>query len=67
MRIMPTPPAFFTARLLSVRALMPRSQATILPATFAGSRAGWMPGVAGSTSLKHSRRWSVDAGEPDVG
>ena len=34
MRIMPTPPPFLTARPLSVRALVPRSQATILPAIF---------------------------------
>src|SRR5262249_45799487 len=38
MRIMPTPPACLTARPLSVRPLTPRSQATILPATLAGSR-----------------------------
>ncbi len=37
---MPTPPAFFTARLLSTRALLPRSQSTILPATLAGSSCG---------------------------
>src|SRR5512135_3404020 len=55
MRIMPTPPPFFTARLLSVRAFVPRSQATIFPAILAGSSAGWMPGVDGSASLKHNR------------
>src|SRR5262245_42276376 len=37
---MPTPPASFTARLLSTRALLPRSQSTILPVTFAGSSTG---------------------------
>ena len=31
------PPAMATARLLSTRALIPRSQTTIRPATFAGS------------------------------
>ncbi len=36
-RIMPTPPAFFTCRLLSTRAFPPRSQTTILPVAFAGS------------------------------
>jgi hypothetical protein len=34
---MPAPPACFTARLLLTRALVPRSQTTILPATLAGS------------------------------
>src|SRR6201991_4064743 len=37
---MPTPPAFFTARLLSTRLLLPRTQSTILPATLAGSSCG---------------------------
>jgi hypothetical protein len=54
-RIIPTPPALRTARLLSTRALLPRSHATILPATLAGSSAGCTPGVAGSASLKHNR------------
>src|SRR4051794_20954853 len=36
-RIMPTPPASWTARLLLVRPVTPRSQTTILPATLAGS------------------------------
>ena len=36
-RIMPTPPACWTALLLSTRALVPRLQTTILPATLAGS------------------------------
>src|SRR3972149_4624677 len=36
-RTMPTPPATRTARLLSTRALVPRLQSTILPATAAGS------------------------------
>src|ERR1700682_1527471 len=39
-RIMPTPPALRTATLLSTRAFPPRSHATILPATLAGSNAG---------------------------
>ena len=44
-RIMPTPPASLTARLLSTRALTPRSHSTILPVTLAGS----------SVPMKHSR------------
>src|ERR1043166_7188290 len=36
----PTPPASCTARLLLTRAFTPRSQTTILPATFAGSSTG---------------------------
>ena len=39
-RTMPTPPASWTARLLFTRAVTPRSQTTILPATLAGSRTG---------------------------
>ena len=35
--IIPRPPFWDTSRLLSIRALTPRSQNTILPATFAGS------------------------------
>src|SRR5262249_57638593 len=51
---MPTPPASLTARLLSTRSLVPRSQTTILPATAAGSRKP--SGCAGSHSReKHSR------------
>src|SRR5262249_3885108 len=42
-RIIPTPPALRTARLLLTRALTPRSQSTILPFTFAGSSAGAPP------------------------
>ena len=51
-RIMPTPPARFTSALLAVRSTTPRSQTTIFPATFAGSRvfgpqrAGAVGGVA---------------------
>src|SRR5262245_25972916 len=37
---MPTPPASRTAWLLETRPLVPRSQTTILPATFAGSSTG---------------------------
>ncbi|CAA7401240.1 unnamed protein product [Spirodela intermedia] len=37
-RIMPAPPASFTALPFSTRALEPRSQRTIFPATFSGSR-----------------------------
>src|SRR5215208_194508 len=37
-RIIPTPPASWTARLLLTRPVTPRSQRTILPATFVGSR-----------------------------
>src|SRR5438045_230833 len=40
---MPMPPASRTARLLSTRAFVPRSQTTIFWATFAGSRAGVPP------------------------
>src|SRR5688500_7881782 len=36
---MPIPPALWTSWLFSTRALTPRSQTTILPATLAGSRA----------------------------
>ena len=36
-RIIPTPPAALTAADLSVRAMTPRSQTTILPVTLAGS------------------------------
>ena len=36
-RIIPTPPASCTARLLLTRAVTPRSHKTIFPATFAGS------------------------------
>src|SRR5581483_1794558 len=49
---MPTPPACWTARLLLTRALVPRSQTTIFPATFAGSSTACPPL---STSAKHSR------------
>src|SRR3954462_14261748 len=34
---MPTPPARLTSKLLSMRALTPRSHTTILPTAFAGS------------------------------
>src|SRR3982750_2898500 len=44
---MPTPPAFFTARLLAVRSFTPRRHSTILPVTLAGS----------SVSTKHSSTW----------
>jgi hypothetical protein len=44
-RIIPTPPASLTARLLSVLPFVPRSQITILPATFAGSRTAVPPFV----------------------
>uniref|UniRef100_A0A0A9G8X3 Uncharacterized protein n=2 Tax=Arundo donax TaxID=35708 RepID=A0A0A9G8X3_ARUDO len=36
-RIMPAPPACFTAAPFATRALLPRSQSTILPATLSGS------------------------------
>ena len=42
-RIMPTPPASCTARLLFTRAVTPRSQTTILPATLAGSSTATPP------------------------
>src|SRR5262249_45062892 len=45
-RIIPTPPASLTARLLSTRALVPRSHTTIFPPTNAGSSAGVPPLVA---------------------
>src|SRR4051794_449341 len=53
-RIMPIPPACCTARLLFTRALVPRSQTTIFPATLAGSSTATPGWAALSTAAKQS-------------
>src|SRR4051794_30296002 len=58
--IIPTPPASCTARLLFTRALVPRSQTTILPATLAGSRTA-VPAL--STAAKQRRTAVASAPE----
>src|SRR5262245_52192474 len=50
-RIIPTPPASRTAKLLAMIGLMPRSHTTILPVTFTGSSTAAAPL---SAALKHN-------------
>src|SRR5262249_541783 len=70
LRIMPTPPASFTARLLSTRALVPRLQSTIFPVTFAGSSvpekqsSGWPAGAPARPAFTESMSGDEGTAEP---